>query len=89
MVLYEWDVVTRAGRGHKRPSVGVTDEEQRACDRMLEALSEIPSGVPASGCVTVVYYAPSLGGYMRYQPRMRAWRDACGCVRWDVDGHDA
>ena len=84
MRLYEWAVAEL----DSRPTpVGVTDQEERARDQMLEALTAVPLGISARGWVTVVYYSPSARGYLRYESPVQVSRDACGAVRWNgADG---
>ncbi len=55
---------------------------------MLEALGEVPDGVPARGWVTVVRYVPGLNIYDRYHTPVRAERDSGGAVRMVLGGGD-
>lgn len=88
ILLYEWGVAELSS-GHGPRSVGVTDQEQRATERMLEALTALPPGVPARGWVTVVSYSPSAGPYLRHESPVQASRDAFGAVHWAaIDGDD-
>jgi DNA-binding XRE family transcriptional regulator len=48
---------------------------------MLEALGEVPDGVPACGWVTVMAYVPVIGGYDRFQTPVRAERAPDGAIR--------
>ena len=79
--MYEWAVATGAGAGLRVSPVGVTDKAPRAEARMLEALGEVPDGVPACGWVTVMAYVPVIGGYDRFQTPVRAERRPDGTVR--------
>jgi hypothetical protein len=49
MRLYDWGVATEAVGGGRVEVVGVSDEEQRAHDRMVQALRAVPAGVAARG----------------------------------------
>jgi len=55
--LYEWGVAADVRGGRRVAPVGVTDQEQRAQDRMLDALRAVPEGITARGWVTVMSYA--------------------------------
>ena len=83
--LFDWGVATGQGGQRRLSPVGITDEEPRARARMLEALGEVPDGVPARGWVTVVRYVPGLNTYDRYHTPVRAERDPGGVVRMLVD----
>jgi hypothetical protein len=89
MRLYDWGIATDARGGRKVAPVGVSDQEQRARDRMLDALGTVPVGLAARGWVIVMAYAPSAGGYQRYEMTVRAERDASGAVRVITDGGNA
>jgi hypothetical protein len=80
MRLYDWGIEADVAGGRRVAPVGVTDRQQRACERMVEALCAVPGGVTARGWVTVVRYAPSVSGYQRYELVVRAERDAGGAV---------
>jgi hypothetical protein len=68
--------------------VGVSDAEPQARARMLEALEEVPPGVPARGWVVAMLYLPLLGGYDRYETRIRAERAETGGLHIVAVGHD-
>lgn len=87
--LYEWCVATGTGEGHKLSPVGLTDAEPRALSRMVEALEEVPAGVPARGWVTAMLYLPVLSCYDRYETRVRAERSQDGTVHLVAGGQDA
>jgi hypothetical protein len=89
MRLYDWGVATDAHGGRKVAPVGVTDQEQRARERMLNALGTVPAGITARGWVILMAYAPSAGGYQRYEMTVRAERDASGAVQVITDGGNA
>jgi hypothetical protein len=55
---------------------------------MLEALEEVPPGVPARGWVVAMLYLPLLGGYDRYETRIRAERVETGGLHIVAVGHD-
>lgn len=89
MRLYDWGVATDAHGGRRVAPIGVTDQEQRARDRMLDALGAVPVGMTARGWVTPMAYAPSVSGYQRYEMTVRAVRDASGAVQVITDGSNA
>ena len=79
--LFEWGVATGQGAECRLSPVGITDEKPRARARMLEALGQVPDGIPARGLVTVMQYVPGLNSYDRYHTPIRAERDPGGAVR--------
>jgi len=86
--LFEWGVATERGGQRTLSPVGITDAEPLARARMLEALGEVPDGVPARGWVTVVRYVPGLNIYDRYHTPVRAERDPGGAVRMVLGSGD-
>jgi hypothetical protein len=86
MRLYDWGVATDAPGGRRVAPVGVTDQEHRAQDRMVEALRAVPEGIVARGWVMAMSYAPSARGYQRYELTLRAERDTSGAVELIVGG---
>jgi hypothetical protein len=86
MRLYDWGVAADARGGRKVAPVGVTDQEQRARDRMLDALGAVPVGVTARGWVIPMAYAPSARNYQRFEMTVRAERDASGAVQVIMGG---
>jgi hypothetical protein len=88
MRLYDWGVATEVAGWRRVAPVGVTDQEQRACDRMVEALSAVPSGTVARGWVMAMSYAPSMRAYQRYEMTVQAERDTSGTVQLTVNGND-
>jgi hypothetical protein len=85
--LYDWGVAADVRGGRRVAPVGVSDQPQRALERMVEALSAVPAGVMARGWVTAMSYAPSAPGYQRYGLVVRAERDSSGTVQMiAVDG---
>jgi hypothetical protein len=88
MRLYEWGIA-EVDSAHESRTVGVTDQEDRARDRVLEALTELPDGIAARGWVTVVYYtSANNGSYLRHWSPVQASRDASGLVQWTTTGDD-
>jgi DNA-binding XRE family transcriptional regulator len=84
MQMFEWAVsVGTAGRS----PVGVTDAAARAQSRMLEALAGAPSGVPASGWVTLLAYGLDRLTYDRLDILAQVRRDEHGSIRW-LEGTD-
>jgi hypothetical protein len=81
MRLYDWDVAADVAEGRRVAPIGVSDQAQRAQQRMVEALREVPQGVTAHGWVTTMAYVPKLSGYQRYELAVQAERDASGTVR--------
>jgi hypothetical protein len=87
MRLYDWGVATEVAGGRRVAPVGVTDQEQQARERMVEALSAVPAGTVARGWVMVMSYLPSMSGYQRYELTVQAERDISGTVQLTV-GND-
>lgn len=88
MRLYDWGVATEVAGWRRVAPVGVTDEEQRARDHMVEALSAVPAGTLACGWVMAMSYAPSMRGYQRYELTVQAERDTSGAVQLTINGND-
>ena len=88
MRLFDWGVATEVAGWRRVAPVGVTDQEQQAQDRMVEALSAVPSGTVARGWVTAMSYVPSMSGYQRYELTVQADRDTSGAVRLTVSRSD-
>ena len=84
MLLYDWGVATEVAGWRRVAPVGVTDQEQRARERMVEALNAVPAGTKARGWVMVMSYVPGLCGYHRYEPTVQAERDTSGAVHLTV-----
>jgi hypothetical protein len=87
MRLFDWGVATEVAGGRRVAPVGVTDQEQQARERMVEALSAVPAGTVARGWVMVMSYVPSMSGYQRYELTVQAERDTSGTVQLTV-GND-
>jgi hypothetical protein len=87
--LYDWGVATDVRGGRRVAPVGVSDQEQRARERMVEALRAVPAGITARGWVTAMFYAPSAFDYQRYGMVVRAERDASGAVQMIAVDADA
>jgi hypothetical protein len=86
MRLYDWGVASDVTGGRVAP-VGVSDQQERARERMVQALRAVPAGITARGWVTAMSYAPSTSGYQRYGLVVRAERDTSGAVKLlPVDG---
>jgi hypothetical protein len=81
MWLFDWGVATDVAGGRRVAPVGVSDQEQRARQRMVEALGAVPAGVQARGWVMTMAYVPSASGYQRFDLTVQAERDASGTVR--------
>jgi hypothetical protein len=87
MRLYDWGVAVDVTGGRRVAPVGVSDQQERASERMVQALCAVPAGITARGWVTAMSYAPSTSGYQRYGLVVRAERDASGAVQLlTVDG---
>jgi hypothetical protein len=86
--MYEWGISADRGGQQRLSPVGVTDDEVRARERMLEALGGLPAGVAATGWVTVLDFVLCLNGYDRYQSPVIVLRDSSGALRWRVGGGD-
>jgi hypothetical protein len=85
--LYDWGVAADVRGGRRVAPVGVSSQEQQACERMVEALRALPAGITARGWVTAMAYAPSVLVYQRYGLILQAERDASGAVQMiAVDG---
>jgi len=54
---------------------------------MLEALEEVPQGVPARGWVVAMLYLPLLCCYDRYEVRVRAERTETGGLHIVAGSH--
>ena len=54
---------------------------------MLEALEEVPPGVPARGWVVAMLYLPLLCCYDRYEVRVRAERTETGGLHIVAGSH--
>jgi hypothetical protein len=80
MRLYDWGVATGTDVAGRAGVVGVTDKQQRAQERMVQALHDMPAGVTARGWVTAMFYVPKECGYQRYGLAAWAERDASGSV---------
>ena len=65
MRLYDWGVAADLAEGRRVAPIGVSDEPQRAQQRMVEALRTVPRGVTARGWVMTMAYVPKLSGYQR------------------------
>jgi hypothetical protein len=88
-IVYDWAIATDAPPGHGSAAMGVSDQKQRARERMLMALGAVPAGVTARGWVIYSLYTPSAGRYLRYGFAVHAERDASGAVQVrDVPGID-
>ena len=87
MRLFDWGVATEVAGGRRVAPVGVTDQEQQARERMVEALSAVPAGTVARGWVMAMSYLPSMSGYQRYELTVQAERDTSGTVQMTV-GND-
>jgi hypothetical protein len=88
MLLYDWGVATEVAGWRRVAPVGVTDQEQRARERMAEALSAVPTGTVARGWVMAMSYVPSMHGYQRYDLTVEAERDTSGAVQLTVGAND-
>ena len=55
---------------------------------MLEALEEVPTGIPARGWVVAMLYLPLLCCYDRYEIRVCAERTQTGGLHIVALGHD-
>jgi hypothetical protein len=55
---------------------------------MLEALEEVPTGIPARGWIVAMLYLPLLGCYDRYETRVRAERTETGALHIVAVSHD-
>jgi len=88
MRLYDWGVATEVAGWRRVAPVGVTDQEQRARERMVEALSAVPADTVARGWVTAMSYVPSMSGYQRYELTVQAERDTSGAVLLTVSGNE-
>ena len=88
MLLYDWGVATEVAGWRRVAPVGVTDQEQRARERMVEALSAVPAGTVARGWVMAMSYVPSMSGYQRYDLTVQAERDTSGAVQLTVSAND-
>ena len=86
--LFEWCVATGPGNSPRVSPVGVSDAEPQARERMLEALEEVPQGVPARGWVVAMLYLPLLCSYERYEIRVRAERTETGGLHIVAGSHD-
>ena len=65
----------------------MSDAEPQARAHMLEALEEVPSGVPARGWVVAMLYLPLLCSYDRYEVRVRAERTEAGGLHIVAGSH--
>jgi hypothetical protein len=82
--LYEWGVVADvAGRPRLLPA-GVTNLAPQAQARMLQALDDVPGGVPATGWVTELDFI--WDSFDRQQTSVLVMRDPSGTVLW-LAGH--
>jgi hypothetical protein len=81
MRLYGWGVAADAAEGRRVAPIGVSDQPQRAQQRMVEPLREVPPGVTARGWVMTMAYVPKLSGYQPCELAVQAERDASGTVR--------
>jgi hypothetical protein len=88
MRLYDWGVATEVAGWRRVAPVGVTDQEQHARKRMVDALSAVPAGTVARGWVMAMSYVPSMSGYQRYDLTVQAERDASGAVHLAVSSND-
>ena len=88
MRLYDWGVATEVAGWRRVAPVGVTDQEQRARERMVEALSAVPAGTVARGWVMAMAYNPSMSGYQRYELTAQAERDTSGAVQLTLTSND-
>jgi hypothetical protein len=80
MLLYDWGVAADVAGGRRVAPVGVSDQPQRAQQRMVEALQAVPAGVTARGWVMTMAYVPGLRGYQHYDLAIQAERDATSTV---------
>lgn len=81
--LYEWGVAADVqGRPRLLPA-GVTNHAPQARVLLLEALSAVPEGVPATGWVTEVDVVQN--GFDRQQTSILVMRDASGAMSWLTD----
>ncbi len=80
--------MTGPGDSPRLSPVGVSDAEPQARARMLEALEEVPPGIPARGWVVAMLYLPLLGCYDRYEIRARAERTETGGLHIAAGSHD-
>lgn len=87
MKLFEWGVSGRASRPGTRP-VGISGSRQRAQDRMLEALAEVPSGVRACGWVTALALGADRLTYDRLVTLARVSRERDGSLCWVTGGDE-
>jgi hypothetical protein len=81
MRLHDWGIAADVAEGRRVAPIGVSDQPQRAQQRMVEALREVPPGVTARGRVMTMAYVPKLSGYQRYELAVQAERDESGTVR--------
>jgi len=88
MRLFDWGVATEVAGWRRVAPVGVTDQEQQARERMVEALDAVPAGTAARGWVMAMSYVPSMSGYQRYELTVQAERDTSGAVRLTAGGSD-
>jgi hypothetical protein len=88
MLLYDWGVATEVAGWRRVAPVGVTNQEQQARERMVEALRAVPAGRVARGWVMPMSYVPSMSGYLRYELTVQAERDTNGIVQLTVGGND-
>jgi hypothetical protein len=88
MRLYDWGVAVDVAGGRRVAPVGVSDRQQQAQDRMVEALCAVPAGVAARGWVMAMAYVPRVSGYQRYELTVQAERDASSTVHLTVSGDE-
>lgn len=75
---YEWDVyATTAGTEYQR-ACGITDDYDRACANVDEALNALPAGLPATGGISTAFPL----GYLPGWPVAAVTRDASGVIAW-------
>ena len=88
MLLYDWGVATEVAGWRRVAPIGVSDQEQQARARMVQALSAVPAGTVARGWVMAMSYVPSMSGYQRYELTVQAERDTSGAVRLTASGNE-
>lgn len=89
MRLFDRSIATDVAGGCRVTPVGVSDQQQRAQEQMVEALRAVPTGVTARGWVMVMSIVPGACSYQRHGFAVRAQRDAGGGVLVIAGGEDA
>jgi len=77
---YDWDVSAHIGGKKTQRAVGRTDDYGRACQRVEEALKDIPEGLAATGGISTAFPF----GYLPGWEVASACRDASGGIEWTI-----